>query len=429
MLDVNLSGFFQIKKVLIFIQLICLINTYCNYSHPIKVNNECYLTYCTKEEYLLNSCIIDNPIIKDQWLTNIIKIGTNTSRYINFATTDNGDMIVETSTYPGSSERIFYGLKSNGRGFLYDPQTKKEFYFCLFYPNNNMRFESAVSTVKFSNNNNNNDSLYIISFGKGNCFTEIYDFKNHTVYQKLSTDLVGYSPASYYPDIISLNFKESGEEDKYHYLFSTLVLSNGVYYMVFQKYIFYSKDISFSENYERLVEKKYESSNRRVISCFETISFKIVCFYQDKSYYFSIIIFKNDLQKLNAFNIEEELNINENEKDIFFKSIHLKEEAGAFLYFRSVQIYNPIIVFKYYCENGDSLNDYFPSITNITLDKYSFSNNLYLNDLIKISENKICFATVSLDKETLYIIILNIYKINDYIIKAIYKNLFKRHYI
>ena len=51
-------------------------------------------------------------------LNNIIRIGDINSRYINFASYSNGDLIVETTAFPGNDKRMFYAIKLNGRPFL-----------------------------------------------------------------------------------------------------------------------------------------------------------------------------------------------------------------------------------------------------------------------------------------------------------------------
>ncbi len=51
-------------------------------------------------------------------ITNIILVGDKYSKYINFATYSNRDIIIEISTYPGNSKRYFYGLKNDGREFF-----------------------------------------------------------------------------------------------------------------------------------------------------------------------------------------------------------------------------------------------------------------------------------------------------------------------
>ena len=73
---------------------------------------------CLKEEFDSKSCIINNTIIKTQWLYNIIRIGGLAYRYINFGTYSNGDMVIETTFYPPKAHRYFYGLKKNRRPFF-----------------------------------------------------------------------------------------------------------------------------------------------------------------------------------------------------------------------------------------------------------------------------------------------------------------------
>ena len=50
------------------------------------------------------------------------------------------------------------------------------------------------------------------------------------------------------------------------------------------------------------------------------------------------------------------------------------------------------------------------SESSIVLKKYIFNNNILLNDLIKINEKKIVFSATLQDKETLYIIVFNIFE-------------------
>ena len=61
----------------LFIFLILEINNYCDKKNPIRKNNNCYSTYCTEIEFQNGDCIIDNPIIKTQWLNKFIYLGNN----------------------------------------------------------------------------------------------------------------------------------------------------------------------------------------------------------------------------------------------------------------------------------------------------------------------------------------------------------------
>ena len=60
----------------LFICLIAEINNQCDKETPIrKIDNNCYITYCTESEFQNGDCIIDNPIIKTQWLNKLIYLG------------------------------------------------------------------------------------------------------------------------------------------------------------------------------------------------------------------------------------------------------------------------------------------------------------------------------------------------------------------
>ena len=80
------------EKLILFFSLFInfILNQECDRNTPIKKDNSCILTYCTDEEFSDGTCEISNEIIKTQWLTNIIWIGEENSRFINFAVYSNG---------------------------------------------------------------------------------------------------------------------------------------------------------------------------------------------------------------------------------------------------------------------------------------------------------------------------------------------------
>ena len=113
--------------IIIVLLLFKIITNECDRENPIKLsNNSCTFQYCEKDKYNSGECIIDNEIIKTQFPNDIIFVGTKTLRYLNFIKFSNGDMLFQTSAYPTSRKRIFYGLKKNGRGFFTEENTSKE---------------------------------------------------------------------------------------------------------------------------------------------------------------------------------------------------------------------------------------------------------------------------------------------------------------
>jgi hypothetical protein len=97
------------------------------------------------------------------------------------------------------------------------------------------------------------------------------------------------------------------------------------------------------------------------------------------------------------------------EYDYFIKCICLKEETGIFAFYRAnddyVMINKPLLLFKKY--NGISIVNYFQDIDEIEL-KYTLKSYCLLNDMIKVSDKKICYTGTSEAKEQLYVILIDI---------------------
>ena len=100
----NITFLYKIMKIL---------SSSCDYETPILKNGQCSIGECTKENFENKICKIDNSLIQTQWLSNIIHVADSDFVYCNIITMLNGNLFVETSSYPGSYIRIFYGIKKN----------------------------------------------------------------------------------------------------------------------------------------------------------------------------------------------------------------------------------------------------------------------------------------------------------------------------
>ena len=84
----------------------------------LKLNFIFHLLYFYLKISLIqaNDCLIsNNTIITSQWLNNIICIGDNDYKYVNFANFANGDMVVEITSMPEALKRYFFGIKGDGK--------------------------------------------------------------------------------------------------------------------------------------------------------------------------------------------------------------------------------------------------------------------------------------------------------------------------
>ena len=131
-----------LAKIFIFLQLLyyCLLEKCNNREKPFFLNNEC-VESCEEEDIKSNLCILDNEIIKTQYLNNIIYINELNIVYMEIDVSENNNLYYILSTYPKSNTRAFYILNNEGYGFFNkdNPNLKIE----VNDPRNLGRYESV----------------------------------------------------------------------------------------------------------------------------------------------------------------------------------------------------------------------------------------------------------------------------------------------
>ena len=423
-----------IKKLLrfyllinILFQIIKSINPPCNITHPILKEGKCDSVYCSRKDFNSSKCIINNEIIKTQWLTRIIPISDLNFRYISPVLTKNNDLIIQTSKSTGSPERRFFGIKENGRYYFKDPNEKgyrfdsngKGYPFYSINVTTEEGIElykrESISSIIYLENYNND---YFLNIGLNeNSYTELIDFKNKNV----STILTSYYYTNSIYSKIGSIFKLTQNNSNNYYFVALITQKNDTFYFLRTLYSFDSTILNADNRITDKVSKV--SSGKKMVSCYEDInSTYIFCFYQDKGNYFKIIIYDPiSLEDKKAFEIDQAEYLDENIY-IFLKSIYLMKNVGFFIYYKSINYKYPFIQIKEW--DGDKIIKDYKLYGLINLDgKYEFNYNLHLNDIIKIKENQICYVSTSLDKENIYIVIFNFYdsfsklKIRYYMIK------------
>ena len=229
--------FFQIKSELLE----------CLKGEPILVNGECKSQYCSKEQFNSGFCSINNTIMKTQWLNNIIEIGGLNYRYINFASYSNGDMIIETTSYPEEPKRCFYGFKKNGRPFFTNKTTQEETPYYEINTNkenyNIGKYESSAIIIKSSEDGEDNGKEYFLSISHLNFYVELFDFNNDRIYFKSLENFCSFPNVKTYRHGL-FPYKSTSNNYYYFFGFTSDTISN--YYnnqnltIHFQKHIFTS---------------------------------------------------------------------------------------------------------------------------------------------------------------------------------------------
>ena len=408
----------KIVALFILLLLFSFLNvegTECPKERPILISGECKLEYCSEEQFNLKHCILNNTIIKTKWINNLIIFAQYPYRYLGFGSYSNGDFVIESMCNIEQQKRKFYGIKSNGRPFFTNKTNNEETSFYLKNINEenqeNRQFKSTI--IKLSGNENNGKEYFLsLSHNLGNA--ELYDFENDEVYYKTISDFTTLT------NVISLRhtfFELSSSNSQYYYIFGFISYHNSQNKVYLQKHIF--NDLNSFKTTNSFVNEGIDEADPygKEISCFLTDKGLINCFAllicEEKLYYY-FIKYENDFTNRKELRISSTIN----DKNTFYKCIHLKEEVGAYAYYyNSSNIYNPIILFREFDISENKfiyyrLGSEYPA-AGIILQKYNFLNNLMLSDIIKITENRIAFTSVGVDKEILCVTLINLYEINS----------------
>ena len=134
-------------------------------------------------EFEDGDCIIDNQIVKTQWINNFFISDIVDFNYIDLYTSLNGDLISVITTYEwGRDSRVFFHLKGeNGRGYFsnYGEETP----FLIMSNNAEGREHINIFTLKL--NNNIDDQEYIMSISTYNEDVELYELNEMRIYSNL----------------------------------------------------------------------------------------------------------------------------------------------------------------------------------------------------------------------------------------------------
>ena len=386
------KNYFLFKLFCIYILFNLIVSRDCSKDNPILKEGLC-ISYCEKEEFNNQICTINNTIIKTQWLNNIIFLGEENFTFINFANYSNGDMIIEVTSSRTSNKIIVYGLNNEGAPFF-----KGNSFYKTLEINNNQNNNGRVLVNIFIETIN--DIQYLVNIEQGDFYTRIYDLKNTKEISKVfSKKFLKYKPSN------NLGFSTN------YFLGNKDIILFGFYdtykEIRLSKINIMSTDIS---NFNPILKSKtFELCTENSVSCFVTDLNNIICLAIIKIlaiYYGRITAFDQDFTE-----IEKEILSNVyTEQNSFLKCIHLKKEIGVFIYYYyyssllfGTNLY-PKIVFKEY--NGKTISNY---INEIDINKKTFNYNYLLNDIIKISDNKICFISTSNNRNELYIVLINIF--------------------
>ena len=411
-------------KVLFFILLINKIRSECPKDKPIFFNDSCEDRYCTKEEFDNETCIINNEIVKIQWLNSIISLEKDMINAILSINSLNNELIFISSTFESeeaeierASKRYIYSLKSTGTEFYLDEDGDdfKSMYSKSFASLNGVNLKIQ-----------NKEYLFICSIQE----CQIIDNNNNKIlYYKNLTSFFGGIPninernnVVYFP-IINLN-----KENK---LLLSLVFNNNINFVIINMI---SNDLSFE-----IVEKNNDINNTNLfdtekLNCFITEQKYIECLYGDINKYYKVAIYNESLNFIGTINLDEEQFI---DNDInyyeYYNCIHFKKETGIFTYYiqtannknyRLFMQINELIIDggKYSFKKYNNLDKIQIKFYNNDLSDLNFGDGASTEHLKKITDTKFCYAYYRfLEENTIIILATFDFYSND-------KNLIVKYY-
>ena len=323
----------------------------CNLTHPILKNGKCEYIFCSQEEFKSSICIIKNEIIKTQWLTSFIPISDLNYRYISPTISKNNDLIILTTKSTGSPTRKFFGINKDGRYYFKDSNDEEYPYFSINAgegENTDLHmYDNIGAIIKLENDEND---YFIIVGVYGTSYTELIDFKNRIINRMASNSFYRFPIFSEIGTIFEMS-KDFSDNKKY-YIFSFTVLSESYYFYLTKIMTFNSTDIS--NGYSRIQYKtQFSSRLSKISSCFEAFpSYYIFCFCLDSEFNFKVFIYDSTLElDIKYSNYIDSTSEEEGDQNFFLKALHLKENVGFFLYYKTIIYLYPFIQIKEYDGN------------------------------------------------------------------------------
>ena len=399
---------------------IILCESECERDNPIKIGTECQSIYCEESKYVSGECIKSNSIIKTQWLNNIILIGEENFRYINFITSD-GKTLLYVSPYPVSRKRVFFGINSIGEPIFKDSNDKNIYILQKeVAEDQKTKYESTGGVLKI-NGDINEYKQYFISIGKTKTNTEIFDFDNYENELKI----IKYDKIVKYNIEVCLgNLIELVEDDKQYYIIGLILTRDNQAFFYLIKFNLY-----FDSNNNILCESTDSETKASVDNpiTFCHLSKRnsniIICMNVSKEKTFKVTFWDINL----VFKREKILTTKYDYTSykIFFKFFPFKDDTFIFTYYKyENNEWHPAIQIL---EDSTTSTSFSINLNGspIVLNKFDFNNTIMLTDIILIKEDLLCLSSTKNGKEVLIIVLINFYYEMDYNIRYYLVNFYE----
>ena len=372
------------------------------------INKIIYFCFLKKILFLFLSMHLISPSL----LNRIIRIAENNYRYIHFSYFSNGDMIIDSSAYPISNGRIFFGLKENGSFYFDNGETGH----CIITVDHSFgRIEGESYAIKINSTNSEYDGKeLILGISKAvdeTHYAEVYNLDDKNMMAKyLINDIFG----NIYSDCFSI--EKSPDETGDVYTIAYVIKQTDKYYINIKKTYF---SFESTLTYNNIKDHPIRTGDQKTLSCFYIKSLYYLCYYLSlEGVNLRIRIyppdFSNDDLKTNVYDAPSTYT-----SSTFFKGIYLKDDIGVFAFYKINNNFPTISILKY---DNQAMVPY-NGFTDIDINKeIDFNKDVNLNDMIKLNDFQICFFGVNTGRTQFKIVVLTLYK-NDSLMNIRYYNI------
>ena len=394
----------------------------CPRDKPILVKNKnCSLIYCNAEDYENKICIVNNSIVKEQWLNNIQNFGYGNIEKIDLDYgLDDELFLFAQKREINNNQNYIYGFDKNGNPFFSGENREKKFLKIIDFPNG-----LYLYNIKFVKNFENNKTFFISSQIENEMYQINYDDNTNFIHK--------FNYSSFSSDSI-FTLKEYPKEYFTNYIYCE---NKDECYTYLRRFNFSKEESKIEITCEKVGQRKINPNMSFI--CFESYDDFIQCIFTEiednKNKYILGLFNSNSLSLLYSFTLEA----NFEESPFLDSMIKLNDDAFVIAYTKEknvIKILLKIIKYNYLMEVPD-LEDYIPNIPQILVNEDNYyilkDDNINRNSIVRINDNK--FAMLlnifndlpekSIHNPIILIYIFNIYNGHNFISTRKYSINFK----
>ena len=153
-----------------------------------------------------NTCKTNPKVSNTDCFTDIIKFDGKNYRAGHAVVNENGELFIEYSLDADSLERLFYGLKKNGRNYFPNDSFVKTLSI-YDYGGVKCRYESNNALVKFKDSSNDGKQ-YILSISTFRSLVEIYDTETWSFQTQNSINFLGHQIFSFKFQLLEAKYND-----------------------------------------------------------------------------------------------------------------------------------------------------------------------------------------------------------------------------